>query len=70
MKTHVFTPRLTSTDARRLEMAISSDDLAKTGRGNWRATITDQNTGIAYRVRGASCGLPRCMCDAVILGKA
>jgi hypothetical protein len=30
------------------------------------ARVTDQDTGKTYLVRGASCGLPRCYCDAVI----
>lgn len=66
----VFTPRLTSTDAARLTMKLSDGDYVKIGRGGpWRAVVTDQNTGKQYRVRGASCGLPRCFCDAVILAE-
>lgn len=59
-----FTPRTRTGE--RLKMRISPEDLAKIGRGKWKATVTDCNTGIAYRARGASCGLPHCMCDAIV----
>ena len=59
-----FTPRTRTGE--RLKMRISPEDKAKIVRGKWKATITDLNTGITYRVKGASCNLPRCMCDAVV----
>ena len=60
-----FTPRTRTGE--RLKMRISPEDKAKIVRGKWKATITDLNTGVAYRARGASCGLPRCMCDAIVI---
>lgn len=64
---NIFTPRLSSNSEDRAKMQLSALDLAKIGRGRaWSATVTDQKTGSRYRVRGASCGLPRCFCDAVI----
>ena len=59
-----FTPRTRTGD--RLKMRISPEDKAKIVRGKWKAVVTDLNTGVAYHARGASCGLPRCMCDAVV----
>lgn len=61
----LFTPRTKSWQ--RLRWTISAADKAKTGRGRWRATITNLDDGQTYIVRGASCGLPRCMCDAVVV---
>lgn len=63
-KGYLFTPRLKS--SRRVEMRLSEEDHAKIGRGRWRAEITDQLTGRRYKVRGAACSIPRCMCDAVV----
>ena len=64
---NIFTPRLSSYTEDRARMELNLADIAKIGRGNrWSATITDQKTGKRYRVKGASCGLPRCFCDAVI----
>lgn len=71
MKTFLFTPRMSATDNTRLRMQVSAEDHAKFKRGqSWRATMTDQITGIAYRIRGASCGASHCLCDAVILDRA
>jgi hypothetical protein len=62
-----FTPRISAASEDRARMNLSAADMDKIGRGSkWSATVTDQNTGLRYRVRGASCGLPRCFCDAVI----
>jgi hypothetical protein len=50
-----------------LGIQLDDGDYAKIGRGSkWEAGVTDQDTGKTYLVRGASCGLPRCYCDAVI----
>jgi hypothetical protein len=63
----VFTPRLSSESDERARMNLSAADMGKISRGSrWSATVTDKATGTRYRVRGASCGLPRCFCDAVI----
>ena len=59
-----FTPRTRTGE--RLKMRISPEDKAKIVRRKWKATITDLNTGVVYLARSASCGLPRCMCDAVV----
>ncbi|HYR88506.1 MAG TPA: hypothetical protein VE422_30785 [Terriglobia bacterium] len=32
----------------------------------FRGVVEDKKTGKRYRVYGASCGLPRCRCDARI----
>jgi hypothetical protein len=64
----LFTPRLSSEDDERLQMRLSDEDGAKIRRGErWQATVTDLNTGIRYKVRGAACSLPHCFCDAVIM---
>ena len=63
---HVM-PRLDTMSNERLTMNLSDTDMQKICRGNWRADVTDQNTNKRYRLRGASCGAPRCMCDAVIV---
>ena len=60
-----FTPRTRTGE--RLRMRISPEDKAKIGRGRWQAVVTDLNTGITYRVKGASCNLPRCMCDTIVI---
>ena len=66
--THLFTPRLNSTDQTRLTMQLSKADIAKVKHGGaWRAKVTDTVTGNSYLVRGAKCSLPGCHCDAVIL---
>ena len=63
----LFTPRVSSLSDDRLHMNLSPEDFSKISRGSkWSATVVDQNTGSRYRVQGASCGLPRCFCDAVI----
>jgi hypothetical protein len=63
-----LTPRINAESNDRLTMSISDEDRAKICRGKpWQADVTDQNTGRRYHIRGAACGLPRCMCDAVIV---
>lgn len=52
----------------RLSLDVSTADAAKAQRGkNWRATVTDRNTGTRYRLRGAACPAKGCMCDAVVV---
>lgn len=61
---NLFTPRLE--DGTRAEMRLSDEDQAKCSRGrNWSAEVTDLLTGKRWKVRGASCGSPRCFCDAI-----
>jgi hypothetical protein len=67
--THLFTPRVNSASDDRVRMKLNATDYAKIRRGRWRAVVTDQNTDKHYLVRGAGCGLPRCMCDAVIVSE-
>ncbi len=62
-----FTPRKAYKTFDRHEMALSDEDQAKLRHGRWTATVKDQNTGLRYKVRGASCGIPRCFCDAVVI---
>ena len=63
----IFTPRLSYATENRAHMELNLADIAKIKRGvRWSATVTDQKTGERYRAKGASCGLPRCFCDAVI----
>jgi hypothetical protein len=69
----ILTPRISSTSNERTRLQLNLEDYHKVGphprgrRGNWRETLTDQSTGKTYLVRGASCGLPGCMCDGVIV---
>lgn len=68
METRLFTPRQSEHINRRICMKISMVDADKIGRGGpWEATVTNQNTSRTYRVRGATCELPNCYCDAVII---
>lgn len=69
MRLHLFTPRLSYGSLERRPMQLSDEDIAKIQRGyRWQATVTDRTVGgKKYVVRGASCGVPRCMCDAVII---
>jgi hypothetical protein len=64
---HVITPRKAYKTWHRHELTVSDEDHEKTGRGRWTAIVTDQNSGLRYKLRGASCGLPRCFCDAVVI---
>ena len=68
MEGHLFTPRLNYNTDERAKMALSDEDRAKIERGHrWKAEITDLKTMKRYAVKGASCGLPRCFCDAIIV---
>ena len=65
MALHLFTPRNWDGNER-LRLQLNDEDEAKTrGRGIWRATVTDQQTGKRYEARSADCSLPRCHCDAI-----
>jgi hypothetical protein len=48
-------------------MRLSDADFAalRRGIGLW-GIVTDQDTGVKYKVYGRSCGLPNCECDAEI----
>jgi hypothetical protein len=67
MKGFLFTPTNASR-TKRYEWLISAEDKAKIGRGHrWSATVTNLKDGKAYQVQGASCGIPSCFCDAVVV---
>lgn len=64
----IFTPRVKRADGVevRVEMKLSEEDFRKIRRGRgWSADVTDILTGKKYKTRGASCGAPRCFCDAI-----
>jgi len=65
---HLFTPRIkTGNSWIRLKMELNSEDITKIGRGhNWSAIVTNQKSGKMYHAKAASCGLPRCFCDAIV----
>jgi len=62
---YIFTPRQQETGSRvKLWVEESS-----THRGRIaRFSVTDAKTGKKYKARTAGCGLPGCICDAVIYG--
>jgi hypothetical protein len=64
----IFTPRLEST-GERLRLALNPADVARLNkhRGTLRikGVVVDQATGKKYRIRGAACELPGCVCDSV-----
>ena len=63
-------PRISINGEARIGIQLDDGDYAKIGRGSkWEAGVTDQDTGKTYLVRGASCGLPGCYCDAVIVAE-
>ena len=65
---NVFTPRMeVNGEWVRMRMSLNYADNRKIGRGGpWQAVVTDQNTGKRYEAQGAECGLPGCMCDAIV----
>ena len=64
---NIFTPRLSLFTEDRARMQLNLADIAKIKRSaRWSAVVTDRETGKRYRVKGASCGLRYCFCDAVI----
>jgi hypothetical protein len=60
----IFTPR--TQDGKRLKIDIEEGSMIPRGYV-WRRTFVEKKTGKQYVCRGASCGLPRCMCDAVVI---
>ena len=67
-KENVFTPFHSPGSQERLHLRLSDADMRKIRRGRpWKATVTDLETGVVYRVRGATCGLPRCFCAAEVV---
>lgn len=63
-----FTPKISRRSEERLKLYINEKDARNTsGRGRWKATITDIDTNISYVVASCSCGIPYCMCDAYIV---
>jgi len=73
---HFFTPRVNpdprplqwGENVNRYSMQITVKDLKKLkGRGlGYHGTITDRWTGQRWKVYGAPCSLPSCVCDAVV----
>jgi hypothetical protein len=64
-KVNLLTPRLA--DGTRLHLQLSDADMAKCHirqLGTW-GVVRDLVTGKRYILRGASCGLVGCNCDAV-----
>ena len=60
----LLTPRHWDTNVR-MEMDISKEDHSVIRRGGgYYGTVTDLITNTRWKIYGASCGLPRCMCDA------
>jgi hypothetical protein len=57
--------------ADRLRLTVTLADEAalppRNGRGS--AWVTDLNSGMRYRLRRASCGLPNCMCALAVVGQ-
>ena len=67
VRQYLLTPR-SQDNSERYSWQVSGEDLAKIARGRpWTAIITNLTDRRRYKVRGASCGLPRCFCDAVVL---
>lgn len=61
----IFTP-INDKTRKRVEMDIRPIDIP---RGQVKVFhVTDTKTGKTYRCKTRSCGLPRCLCDAVIYG--
>lgn len=68
-ETLIFTPR-TADGKKRFHWTISAEDYAKIenkGRTLWQAEVTNLLDGKRYRVRGAACSQPGCICDAVVI---
>ena len=62
---NIITPRVAKQKLRILLM-ISDADNEKLTRGlGYKGVVTDLVTGAKYTVKGASCGLPHCYCDAI-----
>ena len=67
MNGNLFTPRMGVTSNERYKLQISDEDQVKIMRGRtWEAIVTDIETGVHYRARGAECSAsPECFCDAI-----
>ena len=66
-KRYLFTPR-SHDGSERYQWQISEQDMRKAKRGRrWGAFITNLTDGRRYKVRGASCGLRGCFCDAEVV---
>lgn len=62
----LFTPRML--DGSRAQMDVDAGVLSVMERSlDWRATVTDRNTGRVYSVKGAECSIPGCFCDAAVV---
>ena len=62
---YIFTPRQYET-GERVKLWVEE---SSTPRGRiTRFSVTDAKTGKKYKARTAGCGLPDCICDAVIYG--
>lgn len=62
---HTFTPRTKTGE--RLYWLLNNEDSQKIKRGKrWTAMVTNQLDGRLHVVQGASCGIPRCYCDAIV----
>ena len=66
MNTHLFTPWSVDNKVR-CHMQLNDSDNAKVKRGKWQGIVTDQLTKRMWSVRGASCGIASCYCDAEIV---
>ena len=62
----LFTPRMKETNER-IKISILEENPLPRGKIA-AGQVTDAETGKKYKVKSASCGLPRCLCDAVIYG--
>ena len=61
------TPKVNLKSKQRLSLYLNEEDAKKAGgRGRWEAEVTDIDTQIRYVLRGCSCGIAYCMCDAYI----
>jgi hypothetical protein len=59
----MFYPRKSRHDSERYRLRLDIVDSAKINRRG-------RDTGNSYDLMGASCGMPSCMCDAVVVWKA
>lgn len=59
----IITPRLS--DGRRIKIKVKKDIVPRGSR--WQKTFTELRSGNRVVLRGASCGIPSCYCDAVVV---
>jgi len=62
-----FAPEGGNPDYQRVRVSLTQATPRSIGRGHWQADVIDQASGKRYRVRGAACNLPGCMCDVRIV---